>query len=161
MSSSTEQTPLLPSDESPAPRSVPSPEGGTIDSTVAGQSDPQGGVQSAITWRLYVSHFLSTWNARAFEFGAVLFLASIFPGTLLPMSVYALTRGVSAIVLSPAVGRYIDTGERLQVVRLSIGRSQDLEQNWKSPNNPLIQLYRELRWLYHVSFLVPLLLGGQ
>merc|ERR1712000_67280 len=42
-----------------------------------------------IARRLYVSHFLSTWNSRIFEFGAVLYLASIFPGTLLPMSVYA------------------------------------------------------------------------
>lgn len=40
--------------------------------------------------RLYTSHLLSTWNSRLFEFGAVLFLASIFPGTLMPMSVCAL-----------------------------------------------------------------------
>ena len=71
--------------------------------------------------RLYVSHFLSTWNSRVFEFGAVLYLATIFPGTLLPMSVYAFTRGLAAIVFAPAVGQYIDGGDRLQVVRLSIG----------------------------------------
>ncbi len=71
---------------------------------------------------LYVSHFLSTWNVRGFEFGAVLFLATIFPGTLLPMSVYALIRSASAIVFSPMVGRYIDRGNRLQVVRTSIGK---------------------------------------
>ena len=72
--------------------------------------------------RLYVSHFLSTWNSRVFEFGAVLYLATIFPGTLLPMSVYALTRGASAVLFSPAVGQYIDTSNRLKVVRLSIGK---------------------------------------
>jgi hypothetical protein len=38
------------------------------------------------------------------------------------MSVYALTRGAAAILFSPAVGQYIDTGNRLQVVRLSIGK---------------------------------------
>ncbi|KAK6811614.1 hypothetical protein RU639_012506 [Aspergillus parasiticus] len=69
---------------------------------------------------LYISHFLSTWNSRVFEFGAVLYLASIYPGTLLPMSVYALSRGVAAILLAPAVGHYIDTGNRLLVVRVSI-----------------------------------------
>ncbi|KAL8243744.1 hypothetical protein R6Q59_010002 [Mikania micrantha] len=69
---------------------------------------------------LYVSHFLSTWNSRGFEFGAILFLATIYPGTLLPMSVYALLRAAAGIVLSPHIGRYIDTGERLAVVRLSI-----------------------------------------
>jgi hypothetical protein len=79
-------------------------------------------VPARIANRLYVSHFLSTWNSRVFEFGAVLYLATIFPGTLLPMSVYALARGASAILFSPAVGQYIDKGNRLQVVRLSIGR---------------------------------------
>lgn len=71
--------------------------------------------------RLYVSHFLSTFNSRVFEFGSVLYLATIFPGTLLPMSVYALARGASAIVFSSLVGLYIDRGNRLKVVRTSIG----------------------------------------
>lgn len=70
--------------------------------------------------RLYLSHFLSTWNSRVFEFGAVLYLATIFPNTLLPMSIYAVARAASAIMFSPAVGRYIDTKDRLHVVRLSI-----------------------------------------
>lgn len=78
-------------------------------------------VPARLTNRIYVSHFLSTWNSRTFEFGAVLYLATIFPGTLLPMSVYALTRGLSAMLFAPAVGQYIDTSNRLQVVRLSIG----------------------------------------
>lgn len=74
-----------------------------------------------VAHRLYISHFLSTWNSRVFEFGAVLFLASIYPGTLLPMSIYALSRGLSAIIFGPAVGQYIDASNRLHVVRLSIG----------------------------------------
>ena len=78
-------------------------------------------VPAILTNHIYVSHFLSTWNSRVFEFGSVLYLATIFPGTLLPMSVYALTRGLSAIFFAPAVGQYIDTSNRLQVVRLSIG----------------------------------------
>ena len=75
---------------------------------------------SGIKPRLYVSHFLSTWNSRVFEFGAVLFLARIFPGTLLPPSTYALVRAASAICFAPLVGRYVDQGNRLKVVRLSI-----------------------------------------
>tara|TARA_R110002060_G_scaffold20331_2_gene27689 strand:- start:604 stop:1191 length:588 start_codon:yes stop_codon:yes gene_type:complete len=78
-------------------------------------------VPKSIARRLYLSHFLSTWNSRVFEFGAVLYLATIYPGTLLPMSIYAFTRGFSAIIFAPAVGQYIDTGNRLQVVRVSIG----------------------------------------
>lgn len=69
---------------------------------------------------LYISHFISTWNSRGFEFGAVLFLATIYPGTLLPTSTYALIRALAAITFSPAVGRYIDRGDRLQVVRFSV-----------------------------------------
>ena len=69
---------------------------------------------------LYMSHFLSYWNSRVFEFASVLFLAHIFPGTILPLSIYALVRGIAAIVFSPTVGWYIDVGERLHVVRTSI-----------------------------------------
>lgn len=87
---------------------------------------PKNRIPARIARRLYISHFLSTWNSRVFEFGAVLYLATIFPGSLLPMSVYALTRGMSAIVFASAVGHYIDVGNRLQVVRLSIGEMKDI-----------------------------------
>ncbi|KAI8652757.1 Solute carrier family 40 protein [Fusarium keratoplasticum] len=81
---------------------------------------PDHRVPASIARRLYLSHFLSTWNSRVFEFGAVLYMATIFPGTLMPMSVYAFVRGLSAIAFAPAVGMYIDTGNRLQVARVSI-----------------------------------------
>ena len=74
--------------------------------------------------KLYVSHTCSAWNSRVFEFGAILYLAKIFPGTLLPASVYALGRGAAAAVFSPVMGRYIDSSDRLKAVRLSIGESQ-------------------------------------
>lgn len=84
---------------------------------------PPPEIGSGITLRLYISHFLSTWNSRVFEFGAVLFIAEIFPGTLLPVSVYAVVRAASAILLSSKIGRYIDVNDRLKVVRGSIGKS--------------------------------------
>lgn len=71
---------------------------------------------------LYTSHFLSTWNSRVFEFGAFLFLANIYPQTLLPASVYALARAASAALLSPWLGAYIDSTDRLRAVRVSIGK---------------------------------------
>ncbi|KAI1011286.1 hypothetical protein LB504_002329 [Fusarium proliferatum] len=70
--------------------------------------------------RLYISHTLSTWNSRVFEFGSVLYLASIFPGTLMPLAIYSIVRGASAITLSSWVGSYIDRKDRLKTVRLSI-----------------------------------------
>lgn len=60
------------------------------------------------------------WNARGFEFGAVLFLATIYPGTLLPVSIYALIRALSAVLLSPKIGHLIDSSSRLPLIRLSI-----------------------------------------
>jgi iron-regulated transporter 1 len=78
------------------------------------------GIPSSITARLFISHFLSTWNSRVFEFGAVLFLAALYPGTLLPSSLYALLRGLSVVCLAPIIGRYVDHEDRLNAVRLSI-----------------------------------------
>ena len=79
-----------------------------------------GSIPVRITSRLFLSHFLSTWNSRLFEMGAVLFIAAIYPNTLRPMSIYALVRNGAAIVLSPALGSWIDKGNRLSVVRISI-----------------------------------------
>lgn len=99
-----------------------------------GQSDGEDGeddeddeevgpsASTGVNTRLYISHFLSTWNSRVFEFGGVLFIAKAFPGTLLPVSFYAVVRSASAIILSPMVGRYIDLNDRLEVVRISIGK---------------------------------------
>ena len=56
-----------------------------------------------------------------FEFGAVLFLASIFPNTLLYASVYALCRSFSVIVLSAWLGEVVDRSDRLWAIRMSIG----------------------------------------
>jgi Ferroportin1 (FPN1) len=86
-------------------------------------SSSDSAVLTGVGMRLYISHFLSTWNSRVFEFGAVLFIAEIFPGTLLAVSIYAVVRSASAIVLAPQVGRYIDANDRLKVVRSSIGLS--------------------------------------
>ncbi|KAM3415302.1 Solute carrier family 40 member [Cercospora zeina] len=69
---------------------------------------------------LYASHFLSAWNSRMFEFGSFLFLASLFPDTLLPASIYALSRSAAAAVLSPPLGSYVDRADRLTAVRVSI-----------------------------------------
>ncbi|RAO68985.1 uncharacterized protein BHQ10_004997 [Talaromyces amestolkiae] len=77
-------------------------------------------IPSHLAYRLYTSHFLSTWNSRLFEFGSVLFLAAIYPQTLLPMSVYALVRSGAAIIFARVLGAWIDRGERLSTVQISI-----------------------------------------
>ena len=77
-------------------------------------------LQRSVLIRLYTSHFLSYWNSRTFEFGAVLFLAAIFPGTLLYASIYALGRALAGTLLSSRVGSYVDHTNRLQAIRSSI-----------------------------------------
>lgn len=117
-SSEEEEVPLLAQEPSPIEQTSPTtPENFPTSDILNPPNIPK---LSAIKRRLYISHFLSTWNSRTFEFGAVLFLARIFPGTLLPPSVYALVRAASAICFAPLVGRWVDRGDRLQVVRLSI-----------------------------------------
>lgn len=61
-----------------------------------------------------------------FEFGAVLFLASIFEGTLLYASIYALLRSLAAIVLSSWLGSLVDRSNRLGVLRKSIGKVTEI-----------------------------------
>lgn len=123
--SSEDEVPFLaqapfPVEESPTPTPRTSPGGSSQSHRFEVLDLPDMPKQSGIKRRLYVSHFLSTWNSRVFEFGAVLFLARIFPGTLLPSSVYALVRAASAICFAPSVGRYVDQSDRLRTVRLSI-----------------------------------------
>ena len=83
-------------------------------------TEDQNTREEHIKRRLYISHFLSTWNSRTFEFAALLVVARLFKGTLLPVSVYALFRAGSTICFAPFIGRYVDCGDRLKTVRLSI-----------------------------------------
>jgi iron-regulated transporter 1 len=78
------------------------------------------GIKPRMSNYIYFSHFLSTWNARVLEYGAVLFLAELLPDTFLPLSLYALFRSFSAILLSHKLGVYIDSTNRLEVIRGSI-----------------------------------------
>ncbi|KAK8222389.1 Ferroporti-1 [Phyllosticta paracitricarpa] len=75
---------------------------------------------SSVLPLLYVSHTLSTWNSRTFEFGAVLFLATLFPGTLAPASAYALVRAGAAFLLAGKIGAWVDVWDRLRALRWSI-----------------------------------------
>lgn len=117
MSQDDETRPLLGPDPPARDRGL-EPEPDVTENAHDSDASPLAG--TGIARRLYISHFLSTANSRMFEFGSVLYLAAIFPGTLLPLSVYAVGRGLAAIILSSALGHYIDVGNRLQVVRLSI-----------------------------------------
>ncbi|KAF2399679.1 hypothetical protein EJ06DRAFT_511875 [Trichodelitschia bisporula] len=75
---------------------------------------------SPILPKLYLSHTLSAWNSRAFEFATVLFLTALFPGTLFYASLLALIRALSTTLLAARIGAYLDATDRLAAVRASI-----------------------------------------
>lgn len=77
-------------------------------------------ISKALAVRLYTSHFLTAWNSRVYEAAVVYFLATTFPDTLMPISIYALVRNAAAIALTAPLGTWIDHGNRLTVVRASI-----------------------------------------
>jgi len=95
-----------------------------MDSSIENEDDSMSDAviskRKSILIKLYASHFLSYWNSRTFEFGAVLFLAAIFPGTLLYASIYALGRSLAGTLLSSRLGGYVDRSNRLVAIRYSI-----------------------------------------
>jgi iron-regulated transporter 1 len=63
----------------------------------------------AQAWSLYASHLLSTWNARTYEFAAIIFTASAYPDTLTASAVRGIITQLSSILLSASIGRWIDS----------------------------------------------------
>ncbi|KAH0603881.1 uncharacterized protein H6S33_007540 [Morchella sextelata] len=73
------------------------------------------------SWSLYLSHFLSTWNARGYEFAAIIFTASAYPETLTASSIRGIITTIATLALSASVGRWCDTHpSRLQTLRITI-----------------------------------------
>ncbi|KAK6524814.1 hypothetical protein TWF281_011712 [Arthrobotrys megalospora] len=80
----------------------------------------EGGSSSSLSG-LYVSHFLSTWNARTYEFAAVVFTVEAFPNTLLPASISGIAQCLAAILFSPSVGTWADRSpSRLSSLKTTI-----------------------------------------
>lgn len=104
----------LTNDEDTRRLGSPSTDEGSNQCTMAAEQSTK------VARRLYISHALSTWNSRMFEFGAFLFLARVFPGTLLFASIYALARSLAVFLLSSWVGAFMDKSNRLSTIRSSI-----------------------------------------
>ena len=86
-----------------------------------GEHNGPPGDEASFTRPLYVSHFLTTMNSRVFEFGAILFLAGMYPNSLTEVSTYAIVRSACAIFVAPKLGPYIDRSNRRTTVQYSIG----------------------------------------
>lgn len=72
-------------------------------------------------YTLYLNHALSTWNARAYEFAAVLFTASAYPKGLRAASLIGISTSLAAILFGASIGRWIDHGSsRLKTLLATI-----------------------------------------
>ncbi|EJU04237.1 hypothetical protein DACRYDRAFT_114607 [Dacryopinax primogenitus] len=69
---------------------------------------------------LSASHLSSSWSDRTLEFAVPLYLISLFPSTLFPSSFFGFLTTGSAILLSNAIGSWVDRTPRLRAVRTFI-----------------------------------------
>eukprot|EP00729_Bicosta_minor_P007195 gene7195-11584_t len=70
--------------------------------------------------KLYISHFLSAWGDRMFEFAVGLLLINVWPDTLLLVAFYGLVGSVGNVLGGAPVGEWVDRGDRLMVVRRAL-----------------------------------------
>lgn len=66
------------------------------------------GLSRAQAFNLYISHALSTWNARGYEFAAILFTAAAYPDTLVAAALRMIIIYLAMIVLSSSVGHWVE-----------------------------------------------------
>ncbi|KAK6594440.1 iron transporter [Botrytis cinerea] len=78
-------------------------------------------LNKAQAWTLYLSHFLSTWNGRSYEFAAIIFTANAWPDTLVAASIRGIVRTLASICFSSSVGRWVDNSpDRLRILLTTI-----------------------------------------
>lgn len=76
--------------------------------------------QSRVRAYLYVSHFLSAWGDRMWQFAIPILFMEIFVDTLLPSATFSLVMYTACIFTIPSVGRYLDRTNRWTVMKYSI-----------------------------------------
>jgi iron-regulated transporter 1 len=69
---------------------------------------------------LYISHGFSAWGDRMWQFALGLMMSEVWLGTLLPISMYSFAIYLTAFILVPVVGAWIDRADRLVVMFVSI-----------------------------------------
>ncbi|KAI0009097.1 Ferroporti-1 [Xylariaceae sp. FL0662B] len=79
------------------------------------------GLTRSQAFNLYVSHAFSTWNARGYEFAAVLFTAGAYPGTLVAAALRMIIVYFAMIVFSSTVGHWVQhSSNRLRTLLSTI-----------------------------------------
>jgi len=83
--------------------------------------DEVGEIKRGLLWRLYISHFLSTWNMRSYEFTVILLFAKAYPNSLLPTSIRGVLTNGATLLLSPSIGRWVDhNAARFHTMKVTI-----------------------------------------
>jgi iron-regulated transporter 1 len=75
-----------------------------------------GGVRTVPIRRLYGSHLLAQFGDRLWQFAVPILFITIWTDTLLPSAVFQFLLTFVRILFVPAVGRRVDTTDRLQLV---------------------------------------------
>lgn len=70
--------------------------------------------------RLYMSHFLSAWGDRMWEFAVGLLLIHVWPDTLATGAAYGMVLAVVQVLGGAPIGDWVDRSERIAVVRRSL-----------------------------------------
>ncbi|KAI0815459.1 Ferroportin1-domain-containing protein [Xylaria sp. FL0064] len=78
------------------------------DENDAAQEYVRPGLTRAQAFNLYFSHALSTWNARGYEFAAILFTAAAYPDTLVAAALRMIIIYTAMILLSSSVGHWVE-----------------------------------------------------
>nr|XP_039252339.1 solute carrier family 40 member 1-like [Styela clava] len=69
---------------------------------------------------IYVSHFLSAWGDRMWNFAVAIFLMDLASESLLLPAVFGLTLSGSVLMFGPLVGEWIDRSPRLRAAQTSL-----------------------------------------
>ena len=88
---------------------------------LAAATNEDGSLTRSSAFCLFVSHFLSMWNSRTYEYGAILFIQASFPGNLLPSSINGIAETICVLFFASALGRWVDAASsRLRPLLLTI-----------------------------------------
>eukprot|EP01064_Diplonema_japonicum_P020986 TRINITY_DN30536_c0_g1_i1.p1 TRINITY_DN30536_c0_g1~~TRINITY_DN30536_c0_g1_i1.p1 ORF type:complete len:494 (+),score=103.04 TRINITY_DN30536_c0_g1_i1:58-1539(+) len=69
---------------------------------------------------MYVSHFLSAFDDRVWQFAVPVLLMNVWTQTLFPSAAIAFATNIVTFILMPYVGAYVDCHDRLDIMIISI-----------------------------------------
>lgn len=81
---------------------------------------------------LTCQHFSGAWNARTAEYAGVIYVVILFPDSLVPNALLGLLASGTVALCSGWAGRFVDKGQRLNVLRTFILTEKVRQTSMKS-----------------------------